>query len=158
MTDTTAIATQVAAYFRMSVPELKAEYLRLFGQPPHYGNRRWLAKNCAWRLQANAFGGLPPEAQARLEEIIRDEIEPRYGPPAAERPSPPRRDALRPGTVLVRDWHGERVQLVITDGGFVVNGIPYASLSAAAHAVTGQRWNGRLFWGLTTRAAKEPAA
>jgi len=158
MTDTKTIAEQVAAYFRMSVPELKAEYEKLFGQPPHFGNRKWLAKNCAWRLQANAFGALPHEAQARLEQIIRDEIEPRYGNGATARTPRPKRDELHPGIVLTREWHGEQVRLVVTDDGFVVDGVPYASLSAAAFAVTGQRWNGRLFWGLTQRRTKEPAA
>ena len=157
MTDTKTIAAQVTAYFEMSVPELKAEYERLFGQPPHCGNRKWLAKNCAWRLQANAYGGLSAEAQARLEEIIRDVIEPRYGNGAAARKARPKRDELRPGVVLTRDWHGRQVRLQVTDDGFVVEGVPYTSLSAAAFAVTGQRWNGRLFWGLTKRASKEPA-
>ena len=158
MTPPRTLAAQVAACFAMTVPQLKAEYTRLFGQPPHYGNRTWLAKSCAWRLQADALGGLPDEAQIRLEEIIRDEIEPRYATPAAERAPPPQPDALLPGSVLTRDWHGRKVRLAITPDGFVVDGIPYPSLSAAARAVTGQRWNGRLFWGLTTRGRREPAA
>jgi hypothetical protein len=38
--------------------------------------------------------------------------------------------------------------------GFEWNGRPYRSLSAIAREVTGQRWNGLLFFGLTKRARK----
>ena len=148
------IPAQIAAYQAMPVPELVTEYARLFGQSPHCRNRTWLWRNCAWKIQELHHGGLPDDARARLEQIIDEHIRPMV---AAGRQTPPPRE-LSPGTVLTRDWHGRQLRLAVTDAGFVYDGVPYASLSAAAFAATQQRWNGRLFWGLTKRTAKEPAA
>jgi hypothetical protein len=40
---------------------------------------------------------------------------------------------------------------VVRNDGFEIDGVVYGSLSEAARGVTGQRWNGPLFWGLRTR-------
>jgi Protein of unknown function (DUF2924) len=154
----TTIAEQIAAIQKMAVPELVAEYTRRFGQAPHCRNRTWLWRNVAWKLQELHYGGLPPDAAARLEQIIDEHIRPRFEAATAGRKTREATDAIRPGTVLSREWHGRQVRVEVTDAGFVVDGVPYTSLSAAANAVTGQRWNGRLFWGLTKRKAKESVA
>jgi hypothetical protein len=64
-----------------------------------------------------------------------------------------RADANAPmvGTVLVREWHDQRIEVRVLDDGFEWNGARYTSLSAVAKAITGAAWNGRLFFGLTTR-------
>jgi hypothetical protein len=151
---TTTIVQRIAALQQMRVPELVAEYERVYGRPPHCRNRTWLWRNVAWKVQELAYGGLPADAAARLEEIIETHIRPRFEAAAAGRKARDARQALPPGTVLTRDWHERTVRLEVTDAGFVVDGVPYTSLSAAANAVTGQRWNGRLFWGLRKRTAK----
>jgi hypothetical protein len=158
VTDTKTIAEQVAAFQKMRVPELVVEYTRLFGQSPHARNRTWLWRNCAWKIQELHNGGLPEDARQRLEQIIDEHIRPRFEAAAAGRKARESKTALRPGTVLTREWHGRQVRLEVTDAGFVVEGIVYSSLSAAAQAVTGQHWSGRLFWGLKKRTAREPAA
>ena len=43
------MAQQIAALQKLPVPELVAEYTRLFGQPPHCKNRTWLWRNVAWK-------------------------------------------------------------------------------------------------------------
>jgi hypothetical protein len=152
-----SIAERVAAIQKLAVPDLVERYAALFGQPPHCRNRTWLWRNVAWKLQELHYGGLPPDARARLEQIIDEHIRPMVAERKVHgRVATPRE--LSPGTVLTREWHGRQARCEVTDAGFVVAGIPYGSLSAAANAVTGQRWNGRLFWGLTKRTAKEPAA
>ena len=64
------------------------------------------------------------------------------------------RDSRRmaPGTVLTRQYHGQEIRVVaLDDGKFEHDGQVFTSLSAVAKAVTGQKWNGRLFFGLTKR-------
>ena len=57
--------------------------------------------------------------------------------------------------MLEREYRGRRIQVEVTDdGGFVWDGNRYRSLSAVAFAVTGSKWNGRLFFNLTGRASK----
>ena len=63
---------------------------------------------------------------------------------------------LKPGTTLVREWHGRtHTVLVLADGGFEHQGRRYASLTRLARGITGARWSGPRFFGLrrSTRSA-----
>src|SRR5450759_364082 len=61
--------------------------------------------------------------------------------PAAER-------RLKPGTVLVREYQGDRHPVTGVPGGYVWRDATYASLSAIACNITGTAWNGPRFFGL----------
>ncbi len=56
-----------------------------------------------------------------------------------------------PGTVITRTYRGRELRLLVLSDGFELDGVHYRSLSEAARAATGSRWNGRLFFGLTER-------
>ena len=55
---------------------------------------------------------------------------------------------IRPGTILVREHQNVVHRVTALETGFSWNGRTFASLSAAARAITGVRWNGRRFFGL----------
>ena len=57
-----------------------------------------------------------------------------------------------PGTVLSRKWKGRTLLVEVLGEGFRYENRHYASLSAIAVAVTGTRWNGLAFFGLTRPA------
>ncbi len=59
-----------------------------------------------------------------------------------------------PGTVLTREYRGRELRLLVLDDGFELDGQRFGSLSEAARHVTGSRWNGKLFFGLTKRNRK----
>jgi hypothetical protein len=59
-----------------------------------------------------------------------------------------RRRGLRPGTVLVREWHGVGHQVTIIEQGVLFRGERYRSLSEVARLITGARWSGPRFFGL----------
>jgi hypothetical protein len=70
-------------------------------------------------------------------------------------PGPVRDPRLpKPGTVLSRPYRGHDIRVSVLEKGFEHAGRPYRSLSAIAREVTGQRWNGLLFFGLTKRDRK----
>jgi Protein of unknown function (DUF2924) len=58
----------------------------------------------------------------------------------------PRR--LKPGTVLVREYQGERHTVTVVPGGYVWREATYASLSTIARAITGTAWSGPRFFGI----------
>jgi len=60
----------------------------------------------------------------------------------------PRRCQLKPGTVLVRDYQGQRHTVTVGREGFEWQGTTYASLSAIARAITGTSWSGPRFFAL----------
>ena len=70
-----------------------------------------------------------------------------------------RRDPRLPaaGTVVRREYAGTAVEVLILEDGFEYDGIRYDSLSAIATKVTGTRWNGFLFFGLSRRTGRKGA-
>ena len=49
---------------------------------------------------------------------------------------------LKPGTVLLREWHGTHHQVIVREDGIVFRGQPHMSLSEVAHRITGTNWSG----------------
>ena len=88
----------------------------------------------ACRLQERAFGGLDRESLGFLDGLAR-----RGGLP---------RRRLKPGTVLVRDYQGQRHTVTVAPDGFDWQGTTYPSLSAIARAITGTAWSGPRFFAL----------
>ena len=49
----------------MTVGQLQARYAEVFGEPARSGNRQWLFRRVAWRVQAMAEGDLTERARER---------------------------------------------------------------------------------------------
>ncbi len=148
---------------QMTVGELQEEWFRRYGEPTRSRNRTYLWKRLAWRIQAMQHGGLSDRARSRIEELAPDGFVRARTPDAATtkpqaarecEPRPePRRDPRVPpaGSVITRTYRGCELRLVVREDGFELDGQAFRSLSEAARHVTGSRWNGPLFWGLTKR-------
>ncbi len=54
------------------------------------------------------------------------------------------------GTRLIREWNGVTHVVDAVDDGFIWQGARYGSLSAVARAITGARWSGPRFFGVTS--------
>ncbi len=96
----------------------------------------------AYRLQEQAFGGLQPATRRLLTRMAGDgaskvSIPIRLGRPASA------------GTVLVREWQGFSHRVSVLDNGVVYRGERHRSLSQVARFITGSRWSGPLFFGLS---------
>ena len=145
MSQTDSIPARLAALKTTPTPELKKQWRDLFDSEPPAFNRRYLESRLAYRIQELAYGGLKPETVRRLERLGEeldggDRVKSRRRADHSDRPIA--------GTRLVREWKGvEHVVTVLVDG-YEWQGRPYKSLSAIARAITGTRWNGRVFFGL----------
>ncbi len=146
---------RLAALGGLGLDQLRGEWRRLYrAAPPARLSRDLLLRSIAHRLQEDAFGGLQPAAKRRLASLARGSAA--KGEPAAA----PVAVRLKPGTTLVREWHGRtHTVLVLAEGGFEHEGRRYASLTRLARAITGARWSGPRFFGLRrgTRPADAPA-
>lgn len=156
---TTTMAAEIAALRTLPTSELARRYTELYGKPPRVKHRQFLWKRIAWRMQEQRTGGLPQVARDRLEELIAEidipiaettrTVTGRLHKPGLRAATNP--DGLVVGSVLQRDWKGQRLAVRVTSTGFEHAGVPYPSLSAVARGITGSRWNGRLFFGLVER-------
>src|SRR5690348_10309033 len=102
----------------MTTKQLKLRFAELTGDATASGNRAWLLKRLAWRLQALAHGGLSDRAKARAAELANDadlrllpprEDKPRLAPqPAPPTETNPSDNRLPPpGSVLTRKYKGK---------------------------------------------------
>ncbi len=152
------IAREVAALRRLTTKGLQAKYGELFGEPTLANNRAWLLKRIAWRLQAQAEGGLSERARLRAAELA-NEADLRLSPPkessVAEAAGQTCTRTLRdqaddrlppPGSIIARVYKGETLQVLVRADGFEFEGQYYRSLSAVAKAITGSHCNGHLFF------------
>ncbi len=140
-------AESIAKLQTMTTAELSSEFERLHGRKPRCRSVPWLKKRIAHALQIAAYGGLSRTARTALDRLAGDIALPAAPRAELERP----RGELRPGTTLLREWHGQQIRVAITADGIEWDGRVFASLSAAAFAITGTKWNGRLFFGLVDR-------
>ena len=104
-----------------------------------------LVQAIAYRLQEKAFGGLKPTTRRLLQRVATEGAARR----ATNTTSAHR---VRPGVVLLREWHGATHQVTVLTDGVRFRGQRYRSLSAVARAITGSRWSGPLFFGLKSTA------
>jgi len=120
--------------------ELVTRWTALFGKkPPPTLPPSILAMSLAYELQARKYGGLKASTRRRLLE-------------AAKQDAPSQTDSrLRPGTVLVREWHGVTHKVTILDQGVSYDGKLYRSLTHVAGAITGNHWSGPVFFGLRSK-------
>jgi len=56
----------------LTIGELRQKYAELFGHPTQTGNKVWLVRRLAWRLQALAEGDLSERARQRAAELACD--------------------------------------------------------------------------------------
>jgi hypothetical protein len=158
------VEQRLAALAFMGPAALREQYRALFGEAARTGNRQFLYKRVAWRIQSLAEGGLSERARRRADELARDADLRTTAPKmtattcAAARAAVAPRITARlpiPGTVLTKQYKGRHVAVTVLPEGYDYAGQTYRSLSAVAKAVTGSHWNGLLFFGLT--AAKKEA-
>lgn len=144
------VLKQIDELNRMSMDQLRKRWADLFGSTPGstpgHGpgrlGRQYMMRRLAYRVQELAYGGLSQEARKQLKAV------------ADGRPVTPAKRRgrgklnLAVGTRLLREWHGERYEVIVEADGFRYDGKTYRSLSAAARAITGSHLSGHSFFGL----------
>lgn len=143
---------KLAALATMSLAQLRGEWLLTFGTAaPRTVGAGMLALGIAHRLQEKMFGGLAPTRARELDKLTEQLA--RTGELTNEPTA-----HLKPGTRLVRDWRGTTHQVELLESGYRYRDEQYRSLSEIAHKITGAKWSGPRFFGLTRRSSRsEPA-
>jgi len=116
---------------------LRQLYKQVLGyDPPRRASRLFLTGNLAWVLQARD--------RKKNHAALRDQMIKRSN--LASRRAV---DKYKPGTRLVREWHGTTYEVIISERGYLSQDQHYRSLSSIAREITGARWSGPRFFGLT---------
>jgi Protein of unknown function (DUF2924) len=95
----------VARLEKMSLSQLAERFEEVFGEQCRSRHKRYLIRRIAWRLQANAEGGLSERARQRAEELA-SEPEIRVTPPRENRAE---RGNAAPATIRIRTARDKRL-------------------------------------------------
>ena len=146
------MAARIEALRTLPAETLQAKYREAFeGKDPPCGNRDYLWRRIAYRMQELELGGLSPGAQAKIDELgAALDLTPKPPGPQASQDGAGRKSRRIPavGNVIQRDYKGQSIEVKVMEGGFEFQGRPFKSLSAIAKEVTGSHWNGYAFFGL----------
>jgi hypothetical protein len=138
---TAALAHEIATLGEAIPADLKERWRVLYRtEPPRRISRDLLIRALAYRIQERALGGLSSSTRRLLGKVAHA---------SAHRsiegtPQP----SLKPGTVLLREWHGTQHQVIVREDGVEFQGKRYKSLSQVASRITGTKWSGPRFFGL----------
>jgi hypothetical protein len=140
-----SLVARVAALKTSPTPDLKQMWREMFLTEPPPFNRCFLETRLAYRIQELALGGLRRETIKRLEKLG-EQLD--GGKPDVRR----RRTDGRPlaGTRLIREWDGQRHEVVVHVDDFEYAGQRYKSISRIAMVITGTNRNGWTFFGMST--------
>ncbi len=144
--DAGRLAGELAGLPDLDRPALVEQWRKLYGNAPPAGiSRQLMIRAIAYRMQENVSGGLDSATRRWLEKAPDDASAGRQGAVPAL--------TIKPGTRLLREWHGVTYEVIVLEKGVQCNGKHYRSLSKVARAITGTRWSGPLFFGLRKGAA-----
>ena len=136
------IDEQINELSALSRAEQVELWIKQFKCNPPKGVKRGLLERAAGhQLQLKRSGKLKPATQKALHTIASGQEQ-----TASASPLP----ALSTGSRLVREWHGKSHQVNVTDDGFEWNNKSYTSLSAIACVITGTKWSGPRFFGVSS--------
>ena len=123
----------VAQIDNLDLEGLRRFWKQRYGSPPSLRSEPIMRQLLAWRVQVDAFGGLDDITRKALSRTGRVQAEGKH---------------LGVGARLTRIWKGREVTVVVEEQGFRWEGQLFPSLSSAATAIAGSRWNGPRFFGL----------
>ena len=141
----TDISKEIDELFDLTTSKLRERWRRLNrDEPPAKLSRDLLIRSAAYQIQEGGHGGLSRAAKRRLRALAQKMGS---GGSASFDVGP----SLKPGAKLIREWRGRTYSVIALEDGFDFEGRRYPSLSKIAREITGARWSGPRFFGLTGR-------
>ncbi len=135
------VARKIADLAELDRENLIARWRAAYGAPPPRKlSRALMEKALAYEIQCSAFGGLSGAAKRALRAA------------AASKDGSTGPRSLNPGARLVREWNGVVHEVDVSGDGYVWQDQRYRSLTAIARAITGTKWSGPRFFGLSGRS------
>jgi hypothetical protein len=137
---TNDVRAEIITLADLTLLELRRRWHALYrSEAPMRMSRELLARAIAHRIQEEAEGGLSPATQRKLAASADQ---------SSNCATVVRK--IKPGTRFLREWHGRTHEVTaLPDGTYAYRDANWPSLSAIARDITGTRWSGPAFFGLT---------
>ncbi len=139
----TDLEKELTALAKMPREKLRFRWEQVHGtEPPAHISRDLMVRIIAYRIQEREYGGLDKNTKRRLRALA-GALESEGERSLSTGPT------LKPGAKLIREWHGKTYTVTALEEGFEFKGRRFRSLSGIAREITGARWSGLRFFGLT---------
>lgn len=126
---------------KLSTKELQAIYLERFNiESPKGLTKTFLIKDILWRFEYGKNSGMLLQ---RIDKLVNE-----YSKAKTVNLNKVKQFEVTLGTKFIREFKGEKHEVIAVDGGFKYKGETYKSLSSIANIITGTHWNGKKFFGL----------
>ena len=121
--------------------ELQAMYYEYFNIKAPIGlTKSFLIKDILWKLE---FGKNSDILQKRIDKLVSE-----YSKSKSVNINKVKQFGVTAGTKFIREFKGEKHEVIAIENGFKDKNAMYESLSAIANVITGAHWNGKKFFGL----------
>ena len=125
----------------LTTKELQAKWQEIFNVPAPKGyTKLYLIKELTWYFKYNK---LPSKLQNQINNLVDD-----YEKTKSVNIRKIKKFEVTIGTKFIREFKGEKYEVIAVKGGFIFNGKLYKTLSAVANVITGTHWNGKKFFGV----------
>ena len=133
---------ELAQLDNLDIAGLRARWFEVTGRDAPAGFRTELLKRAlGHEMQVKHYGGLSLPLKRRLRILCEAAREDRFDESLGL-------SVLKTGTVLVRVWQSQSHRVTVAEKGFLWNGETFRTLSAIAKVISGQSWNGWVFFGI----------
>ncbi len=125
----------------LTTKELKNKWQEIFkiSAPKGY-TKSYLVKELTWYYQYNQ---LPSKLQNQINNLVNN-----YEKTKNINIKKLKKFEVTIGTKFIREFKGEKYEIMAVEGGFNFKGKIYKTLSAVANVITGTHWNGKKFFGV----------
>lgn len=121
--------------------ELQTMYYEYFNtETPEGFTKSFLVKDILWRIE---FGKNSDILQKRIDKLVSE-----YSKNKSININKVKQFRVTAGTKFIREFKGEKHEVIAIENGFKYKNKTYKSLSAIANVITGVHWNGKKFFGL----------
>ena len=128
------VSIRIAEIEGLNRADCHDRWRKAFGRPPpKYLSPQFMKRVLIREMQSGFLGGVSAKTTRRLMQIASGNSVP---------------TTAKPGSHLVREWNGRTYQVEVVDGGYIMDGRSWRSLSALARHITGAHWSGPRFFGV----------
>ena len=125
----------------LTTKELQTMYFEYFNIEAPIGlTKSFLIKDILWKLE---FGKNSDILQKRIDKLVSE-----YSKNKSININKVKQFGVTAGTKFIREFKGEKHEVIAIENGFKYKNKMYKSLSAIANVITGAHWNGKKFFRL----------
>lgn len=125
----------------LTTKELQTMHFEYFNIEAPIGlTKSFLIKDILWKLE---FGKTSEILLKRIDKLVSE-----YSKSKSVNINKVKQFGVTAGTKFIREFKGEKHEVIAIENGFKYKNKMYKSLSAIANVITGAHWNGKKFFGL----------